>query len=425
MEKMIVFNQRRQPMEMEKPIHEGGEGWICPLVGQATKLAKIYKPQSRAGRETKLRWMLANAPIDPGRSIGHASIAWPEALLYDDTGAFVGYVMPKIANTRMLLQVYNPRLRAKSLPGCDVFFLHRVARNLAAAIGALHKRGYVIGDLNESNILVTQQALVTVIDTDSFQAREEHDGQIIFYPCPVGRPEYTPPELQGKRFSGEVRQPEQDAFALAVLIFQILLGGNHPFRAVWLGKNVPPPVEERIFLGLFPYVTVSAQGMVIPPPNLTLDILHPYLTGLVIRCFVDGQNNPQKRPSPSEWENALKEAEKLLCTCLNHHVYSGHLKNCPQCNVPPVKVRPMTKFLKQVLITSGNVHKPNPVPAPPSVATPVSATQICVNCNSTIPVNVMFCPRCTNPIAPQTCIHCGFPQVPQSAKCCPRCGNPV
>ena len=398
---MITYNVKHRPIDIGIPIHEGGEGWICPVTGQPAKLAKIYKNQNRTGHETKLRWMIANPPSDPGRSIGHASIAWPETMLYDEHNTFVGYVMPRINNTRTLLQVFSPRLRAKLLPGCDGFFLHRVARNLASAIGALHKSNYIIGDLNESNILVTPKALVTVIDTDSFQAKEEHDGQIIFYPCPVGRPEYTPPELQKMRFAGEVRQPEQDAFALAVLIFQLLLGGSHPFRAVWLGTSTPPPIEERISLGLFPYYQTAARGLVVPPPNLLLDYLNPSLADLVFRCFVDGHNNPKKRPSPTEWENTLEEAEKFLRTCPNQHVIAGHLKKCPQCGAKMVPIYPKSTAFGSA----------------PTVP------QTCGVCKTTVSATTLYCPNCSSAINPKTCTHCGFRQVSQGAKCCPMCGK--
>ena len=422
---MIVYDPMRRPLEVGTPIHEGGEGWICPVSSQPAKLAKIYKPQNKTGRETKLRWMVANAPNDPGGSIGHASIAWPETLLFDEYSAFIGYMMPRIVNTRTLLQVFNPHLRAQSLTGCDGIFLHRVARNMAAAIGALHGHNYIIGDLNESNVLVTNQALVTVIDTDSFQAKEEHDGQIIFYPCPVGRPEYTPPELQGKRFKGEVRQPEQDAFALAVLIFQLLLGGNHPFRAIWLGKDAPPLIEERILLGLFPYAKISAQGFVAPPPNLMLDVLHPPLADLMLRCFVDGHNNPKKRPLPAEWENAVTEAEKFLCTCPNHHVYAAHLKQCPQCGTKPLQISPPIPTMAGGPVIPVIMPRLNPRPSLRFVTVLSSGTRTCRNCKTTIPASALFCPTCASAIAPKACTHCGFSQVPQGAKCCPKCGKPA
>src|SRR5438105_3869599 len=82
------------------------------------------------------------------------------------------------------------------------------ARNIAAAVHAVHSRGYVIGDVNESNILVTDTALATLVDTDSFQVRDPGSG--VVYRCPVGKPEFTPPELQGASFGEIDRTPEHD-----------------------------------------------------------------------------------------------------------------------------------------------------------------------------------------------------------------------
>jgi DNA-binding helix-hairpin-helix protein with protein kinase domain len=377
-------------------------------------------------------------------------------------------LMPRIGNTIMLLQVFNPHLRAQLSTQIDGVFLYRTASNMSSAIGAIHEGNYIIGDLNECNILVTPKALVTVIDTDSFQAREEHDGRIIFYPCPVGRPEYTPPELQGKRLKGEVRQPEQDAFALSVLIFQLLFGGSHPFRSIWLGKDAPPPVEEKIFLGLFPFGNPSTtRGLVKPPPSISLNVLYPPLADLIMRSFVDGHDNPKKRPLAPEWENVLNAAELSLCTCTNHHIFAGHLAKCPHCGAKPIPVqKPRTHPVRAATY----IPKPpariptiiHPAPARPATAVPAAAQQrpptavpaaaqqrppthipavqpqviipgnpgvpanrYCVNCNSAIPAVGLFCPKCASAIDPQTCKHCGHGQVPLGAKCCPMCGKPT
>jgi serine/threonine protein kinase len=198
------------------------------------------------------------------------------------------------------------------LPQFDRRYLLRTARNLAAALSALHSSGYVAGDLNESNVLVTPTALVTLIDTDSFQVEEQRDSRAILHPCPVGKLEYIPPELQNKPLGMFHRLPEQDSFGLGVLIFQLLMEGNHPFRAQWLGGGDPPPVEARIAQGAFPY-TASPSYPVRPPKNAPdLNMLHPEIAELVRRCFVDGAQKPNLRPSPGMWERAIAEAEKVL-----------------------------------------------------------------------------------------------------------------
>ena len=327
---MIVYDTARQWLELGPSLFEGGEGVICAVNAQPARLAKLYKPEKRAGKETKLAWMAAYPPADLSSSGGQPAIAWPESLLYESSGRFVGYLMPYITHTKTLLHVLNPRLRAQTQPAFDQKYLHRTALNLAAALHTLHERDYVIGDLNETNVLVAPTALVTVIDADSFQVKEKHGGQITFYPCPVGRPEYTPPELQGRNFLNEVRQPEQDTFALAVLIFQLLMDGSHPFRSAWLGNGTPPPVEEKISQGWFPY-TPEPRGPVRPPPGMSLDRLHPPLAALMQRCFVEGHDNPRRRPSAAEWESTLKAAEKALRACPCGHIYAAHIKRCPCC----------------------------------------------------------------------------------------------
>jgi formylglycine-generating enzyme required for sulfatase activity len=155
--------------------------------------------------------------------------------------------------------------------------------------------------------------------------------QILTFPCRVGKGEYTPPELQGTSFETTIRHPENDHFGLGVLIFQMLMDGNHPFRGKWLQSGEPPTIEAKIAQGLFPYGGQAGRGKVSPPPNVTLDILHPRVSDLVQRCFVDGHNSPRQRPTADEWDDALGEAEKALVQCRNGHYYSNHLRACPTC----------------------------------------------------------------------------------------------
>lgn len=326
---MIVYDTRRAPVTLGKMQARGGEGVVYQVEGRPQALAKIYTPP-KPDYHQKLAWMRGNPPV-AAPSNGHAAIAWPNDLLYDQHGAFLGYLMPHVRSAVPLFDVFNPRRRAQTLPGFDGRYLHRAARNLAAALAALHARDYVVGDLNESNVLVTPSALVTIIDTDSFQVREMRQAQIVFYPCPVGKPEYTPPELQGKTFVRELRQPENDRFGLGVLIFQMLMEGSHPFRSLWQGEGDPPPVAEKIMKGWFPYAR-RPLGPVAPPTfSPPLDTLYPGVADLVRRCFEDGHRDPRLRPTPEEWDRVLGEAEKTLQSCRNGHVYSGHLNSCPTC----------------------------------------------------------------------------------------------
>src|SRR5208337_2392776 len=304
-----------QPIDFDlrSAIGAGGEAQILAVPQGAKLVAKVYH-QPTDERARKLLAMLANPPEDPMSAKGGVSIAWPLDLLLtaDQPRRVVGFLMPRVAGMRPIIDLYNPKTRLQQCPLWDYRYLHHTARNLAAAVAALHARGYVIGDVNESNILVAETSLVTLVDTDSFQVRDPHSGTV--YRCPVGKPEFTPPELQGKTFRDVDRGPEHDLFGLAVLIFQLLMEGTHPFAGVFTGAGDSPPYEQRIVHGHFPHGRnrVPYGPMPHAPP---FETLAPALRDLFVQCFEEGHQDPQARPAARAWRIALDAAEQSLLTC--------------------------------------------------------------------------------------------------------------
>lgn len=312
-------------------VGSGGEARVYGVAADRRLAAKVYHRPTEA-QHRKLRVMLADPPEDPAREQAHIAIAWPVDLLSMAHGerGFAGYLMPLVTEMRPLFNVYNPSVRRQTGRTIDYLYLHRAARNLSAAVRALHGRGYVIGDINESNILVGRSALVTLVDTDSFQVRDPN-GTTTFR-CPVGKPEYTPPELQGKRFATIDRTPEHDRFGLAALIFQLLMEGTHPFAGRYRGEGDPPPYESRIACGQFAYGNRPGPfcPAAIAPP---FELLDPGLQQLFLRCFEDGHAHPSARPDALTWQNALADAERSLVTCKSNaqHRHGRHLSECPWC----------------------------------------------------------------------------------------------
>ena len=310
----------------------GGEARIYSVPNEPDLVAKIYHHPD-ANYAHKLAAMLAHPPTDPAKAQGHTSIVWPVEVLrsLDAKHQVCGFLMERVHRMRCVMDVYHPGTRRRQAPLFNYAYLHRTARNLAAAAGALHAGGYVIGDVNESNVLVSETALVTLVDTDSFQVRDAQTG--VVYRSPVGKAEFTPPELQGKVFSEIDRRPEHDLFGLGVLIFQLLMEGTHPFAGVYTGAGEPPPIEARILAGHFPYGAGRGAPYRPMPAAPPLSLLTPQLRQLFIRCFIEGFRYPLARPTAQQWQEALKEAEITLRSCAanGQHLFGQHLSECPWC----------------------------------------------------------------------------------------------
>ena len=324
-----------QVIQLDQVLGEGGEGEIWSVKGRP-EAAKVYHPSARGReKERKLKVMVSRPPRDDMLArYAHHSIAWPTELVNED-GGFAGFLMPRLARSHKILEIYNPRLRRSECPGFNWKYLMHTAYNLSVALDAVHARGYIIGDINEGNILVTSTALVSLIDTDSFQVRDE-DGRL--YRCPVGKEDFTPPELQGLQFNQVDRLPEHDYFGLAVLIFMLLMEGNHPFSGE-MKMDWPSGEPSHIYAlkrGAFPYANNSLVKR--RPTAPLFRILPQSLQRLFLRAFVEGYSHPGRRPSAGDWAKALEAAEAALVRCKRQpdHYYSKHLGDaCPWCQREP------------------------------------------------------------------------------------------
>jgi DNA-binding helix-hairpin-helix protein with protein kinase domain len=190
----------------------------------------------------------------------------------------------------------------------DYACLLRTAKNVAIAVSALHRQGYVVGDLKGENILVGPDASVAVVDMDSVQVRTA--GHV--FRCEVGTDDFMPPEIlqAALAYRDFDRYPHHDGFGLGVLIFRLLMDGNHPFGARYIGPGARPPLKDRIIQGHWPY-SLSRTGPVLPrrqaPP---FESLSPHIQRLMRDCFEAGHKNPGIRPTADEWVQVLGEAEE-------------------------------------------------------------------------------------------------------------------
>jgi len=326
---MTLKDQNGCPVILNSGFAAGGEADIYTVRGTSDLVAKIFKHHSRE-RFSKLTAMVKNVPLDPTAPQGHVSICWPQSLLFDSSRTCRGFLMHAIDRTRnaLILQLYNPKARRRIAPAFTWASLVRISVNVASVVEAVHAYGYVIGDLNESNFFVSDRALISLIDCDSMQVPRPSGG---FFRCTVGKEEFTAPELQGSNWHAVDRNITHDNFALAVLLFQLLMEGVHPFSGVWLG-SAEPLFGERISKKACPYIGSSLVRPMPYAPNF--DALPSTIQHLFSRCFDAGHSNPKMRPSAREWRQALSTLEQKLITCIANanHVYSDHTRRCVWCD---------------------------------------------------------------------------------------------
>lgn len=313
----------------------GGEGHIYEIAGLQGFVAKIYKPgKASPDRLAKLRVMLAYPPDNPTKSINHNSIAWPADLLYSDPGLrqFIGFLMPRIEALSSISDVYHVPTRKKRFPSFNWKYLITSSHNMASAISALHDKNYVVGDLNESNILVTDKALVSVIDADSFQVIDPLSRKT--FRSIVGKEEFTAPELAGVAFAKIDRKPEHDRFALAVLIFMLLMEGRHPFDGIDRRPGEQPTYQKMIQDNWFVSAHLGKSNVITPPKGCPpFSMLPIRLQSLFIQCFEAGANDPSARPTAHDWAHDLKlcMSTLMICSVNPQHQFSHHLSLCPWC----------------------------------------------------------------------------------------------
>ncbi|NDC42131.1 MAG: hypothetical protein EBZ77_11370, partial [Chitinophagia bacterium] len=224
-----------------------------------------------------------------------------------------------------LHMVFSPLERKRLLPDKGYNFLVHIARNLVAAFHKIHEAGLVAGDVNEGNLLINANGLVAFIDCDSFQVKSDTHT----WHCEVGVPRYTPPELLNQSsFAHIERTSNTDGFSMAILVFQLLFLGRHPFAGINT-SNRDLDEEAAIRAGEFAYSLSGKKHVLQPPPNtLPFQWLPGSLQGCFHRAF-----ESTTRPSTAEWLTALDELLLNISICSNVplHTYPAGAPYCPWC----------------------------------------------------------------------------------------------
>lgn len=319
----------------------GGEGDVYDVEGNPDLVVKIYNDKKRnPDKQDEYNELITKiqAMCDICDDTIMQRAGWPQQIVYLN-GDPMGFTMNKIKYCNTFHQLADTIDRKEKFADNNWKYSLYVAYNLACAVNALHQKGVVIGDINESNFLIGNRTvaekngvfdfkdngIVYCIDCDSYQV--EYNGK--FYLCRVGKREYTSPELsiimkqeQKKYHEIGVRTKNHDNFGLAVLIFQLLMLGRHPY----MGIGTPGYVTEAINGGYFVFGKNAGRNQVYPPiPSEMYSTIYYSLNDEVRALFEQAfsHDTSVKRPTAEEWIKVLKGqiAELLQCSVDKSHFY--------------------------------------------------------------------------------------------------------
>lgn len=300
-----------------KPFAGGGEGNLYKIKTPQNLrkyVAKLYHQHKLSPtREQKINYLAAYPPIQSDENAGaHNSVIWVKDALYD-RGKFVGFIMPYTEGEKLEI-LCTPKIPRKlrrewarfdfkkSPKALDMRL--KLSFNICAAIHQVHSmERYVLVDMKPDNIVIRTNGLVSIVDTDSVEVVES--GKSLF-DAPVATPEYTPPEHYKNLDYDPTEREAWDRFGLGVILYKLLFG-IHPFAASSGGAYEQlTTLHDKIKHGLFVHHPAKKSSFkIIPPPHKAFYKLDKSLQDLFFRCFIDGHDNPDSRPSAEEWCAAI------------------------------------------------------------------------------------------------------------------------
>ena len=203
------------------------------------------------------------------------------------------------------------------------------AVGLSAYFTELHEKGECIQGFHPSGVGIMKNTGEIRIDPKLIKTREEGS-------LPI---RYAPPEINlGVAKPGE----GSDRYILAVLIFQLLTGGDHPLHGSrYMGPVMTKRMKEMCY-GLDPeFIFSDSTGRNLPDPKIHVkaiaiwNILPGEIRALFARAFSrEAVLNPEKRPDEKEWNRSLVAFQNHMIPCQCGNILkdgAGESFTCTAC----------------------------------------------------------------------------------------------
>ena len=396
-------SQHEKRIRLEKKLAEGGEGSVF-TTSLSGYVAKVYqRDKLTSDRKEKLTRMIS-------KTISYEGICFPEALILNTSGEFVGYLMQQASGYELGKSVFQPKLLQQKFPNWTKRETVELCMTILKKIRYLNDRNVILGDINPANILVVSPTKVYFVDCDSYQ--------IEGYPCPVGTANFTPPEAQGRDYKTFLRTQEMENFAIATLLFMIMLPGKPPYSAV--GGASP---ERNIRDGVFPYPHKETETDRTPPGKWGYIWSHmSYKMRLAFyESFRKGEKHfaPSNRYNASEWLEQFKDYKYALDLMVQNDEMATMI-------FPTREKKKKCKDCEQFYIPDRNNYTPycprcdakhNRSPRPTYTASSSASSygrpnsgnrKLCPYCNKQyIPMNWSYCNSCKDKVVKyRECVNC-------------------
>lgn len=276
-------------------IASGGEGSVYQT--DTPYVCKIYKKEKiEKSKIEKIKLMIS-------KKINFKGICWPVEIVYNQYNEFVGYLMPRASGKELQKCLFVKPLLIKNFPNWKKRDTVELCLTILEKIQFLHQRNIILGDINPMNILVVNSKEVYFVDTDSYQ--------IEGFPCPVGTVNYTAPEIQRKKFDTFLRSFGNEYFAVATLLFMIMLPGKPPYSQ----QGGESPIDNIIKMDFsYPFGEQSNKKAPDGPWRYMWSHMPYYIKEAFYTTFrKDEEYSLEKaRLSTEEWYSKMAHYLKLL-----------------------------------------------------------------------------------------------------------------
>lgn len=273
---------------------EGGEGSVYEADGDA--VVKIFdKEHLTRHRKEKIELLV-------GRSLRVQGLCIPSEVVRNKQGEFVGYVMPKASGREFQRTIFNKRKFEREFPEWRKVDLVDICISFLEKVQYLHSMNVILGDINPKNLMVDERKNVFIIDADSWQLEG--------YPCPVGTPMFTSPAMLGKTYSDDLRTMEDELFAVATMLFMIVMTGQFPYVRTGTDGDMVQLIREGNFA--FQYENRNNKDQPDGDWKYMWSHIHKPVKDMFWHTFHREGKRYEKRPTATEWLEAFRSYKSYL-----------------------------------------------------------------------------------------------------------------